>query len=347
MLPWTSWRPDAEADRTVSGPAVTVVLPTFRRPDALARALSSLAEQDDPGVEWELLVVDNDTAPGAASVVHALAPTIAASVTLLREPKRGAASARNTGIDAAKGGVVAFVDDDVVPACNWLSTLVAPVLAGDADAVGGKVELDPSVSLPGWLGSDHLGYLAHFDRGPEPAVLGPADYVLTANACFRADLLRAINGFDEALGPRPRLPMVNDDLDLCRRFAAGGGRMLYVPEAVVVHDLPASRITVRYLIRRAYAQGRSDWLLDRDVNVERPLGGAQGIVVHAGRLLADRLGEGLWRADVAMGAASTIAVAAGGLREAAAHKLGRLWTTTESPGHDRHRRGHRRRGAST
>jgi hypothetical protein len=118
--------------------------------------------------------------------------------------------------------------------------------------------------------------------------------------------------------------MVNDDLDLCRRFAAAGGRIRYVPDAVVTHELPAERLTARYLLRRTYAQGRSDWLLDRADNARRPLGGARGILTHLSRLLADRGREGLWHADVAMGAALAVSQVSGFLREAAADKLHRL-----------------------
>src|SRR5205807_373924 len=110
--------------------------------------------------------------------------------------------------------------------------------------------------------------------------IAAADYVLSASAAFRTDLLRRIGGFDPILGPQPGVPMVNDDIDLCRRAMRAGARIRYVPDAVVVHDVPPHRLTRSYLLRRTYAQGRSDWLLDRDENEARPLGGARGILVH-------------------------------------------------------------------
>jgi len=305
----------------MAGPAVTVVLPTYRRPDGLARALRSLAAQHDPGVEWELLVVDNDTAPSAEATVHALASEIAAAVMVLRERAPGAAHARNAGIDAAKGEVVAFIDDDVVAEPGWLAHLVRPLLDERADAAGGRVALDDSVAVPRWLGRDWLGYLSPYDRGPDERLLAADDYVLTANAAFRTDRLRALSGFDEALGPRAGSPMVNDDLDLCRRFVAAGGRIVYVPDAVVIHELPPDRLTPGYLVRRSYAQGRSDWLLERDANSRRPLGGAKGILVHLRRLLGDRVREGPWHADVAFGGALSIVHTSGFLREAAVHRV--------------------------
>jgi GT2 family glycosyltransferase len=308
----------------MAGPAVTVVLPTFRRPDALARAMSSLASQQDPGVEWELIVVDNDVAPGAEATVHALAPAIAAAVMVLREPSRGAAYARNAGIDAAKGEVIAFIDDDVVAPPTWLAALTAPILEGSSEGAGGPVKLDPAVPLPRWVSRDWRGCLSEYGRGDSEQELPRGDFVLTASAAFRTDLLRESGGFDPVLGPAQRVPIFfNEDVDLCRRFSARGGRIRYVPDAAVIHEVPTERLQPGYFVKRTYAQGRSDWLLEREVNVRRPLGGAKGMLIHLRRLLADRANEGPWHPDVAMGAALSVVHTAGFLREAAVAKLAR------------------------
>ena len=87
--------------------------------------------------------------------------------------------------------------------------------------------------------------------------------MLTANAAFTADVLARSGGFDPLLGPRHGVPMVNDDVGLCRKVLALGASMRYVPSARVVHEVLQRRLTRRYLARRLYAQGRSDWLLDR------------------------------------------------------------------------------------
>src|SRR5207244_11212039 len=73
----------------------------------------------------------------------------------------------------------------------------------------------------------------------------------------------------------PGDPMVHDDVLLTRHFVAAGGRVRYAPAAVVVHELPADRLRPAYLLRRAYAQGRSDWRLDDDVLAPRRLHGAR------------------------------------------------------------------------
>jgi glycosyltransferase involved in cell wall biosynthesis len=238
----------------------TVVVPTFRRPDGLARALAGLARQRDPGVRWDVVVVDNDDAPGAIPVFEAAAFPAERNARLVREARRGASSARNRGIADAGGDVVAFMDDDVVPADDWLLELVTPIVHGRADATGGRVVLDPTVARPAWFDEPALGpYLAAHAPATDERDLAADEFVITASAAFRADLLRLAGGFDPELGPRPGSQLVNDDVLLCDRFVGVGGRVRHVPASVVVHELPAARLRPGYLIRRAYAQGRSDW----------------------------------------------------------------------------------------
>lgn len=299
----------------------TIVIPTHRRPAALARLLGALQAHEAPGLAWEVVVVDN-APPSARPVVEATADG-SLPVRYLAEPRPGAVHARNRGIAAARGSLIVFLDDDVVPQPGWLATLVGPILAGECDVIGGRVVLDPSVPRPFWLNEDALGgYLARYDRGDDPVELtDPADYVITANAAFRADALRAAGGFDAALGPVGAVPLANEELALCRRLHTAGARMRYVP-ATVVHDLPRSRLRVRYLLRRTFAQGRSDWLLDRDVYCRRPRRGAGWAATYLRRELAVRWRQGLWRPSEVVIAACNLARAGGFVWEAARHRAG-------------------------
>ncbi len=264
--------------------SVTVVLPTHRRPDGLARVLRSLAAQEDPGVPWNVVVVDNDAVPSSPKAVDDIVLPVEAR--MVHEPRLGSAHARNRGLAEATGSIVAFIDDDVSAEPAWLRALIAPIPAGRCTGSGGRVVLDPSVPLPRWFASWMAGYLAEYGPADQEVDLTEADlgptlpepYILTANAAFRTQMLRDIGGFDPLLGPRVGIPIVNDDISLSRRFIAAGGVLRYVPEARVIHELPAARLTRRYITRRCYAQGRSDWLLDRDFTSTLRFGGVRGTV---------------------------------------------------------------------
>lgn len=301
---------------SIPAPRVTVILPTYRRPESLARTLAGLAGQD-PGVEWELVVIDNDDAPGAEAVFRSSEEAFGGRARMVRETRRGSAYARNRGIEASRGDVTAMIDDDVVPAPDWLGKLVEPILAGRCSGVGGLVLLDPSVERPKWFDEVAIGgYLARWDLGAEERELSEKEFFLTANCAFDTARLRASGGFEPSLGPRGRTPLVNDDALLVRRVRDGGGAVRWVPDAVVFHELPPTRLNSRYLLRRAYAQGRSDWILDRDMLSRRKVGAARVAVSWLGEELGRRRREGL-RRDVAFHAICDIARTAGALREAA------------------------------
>jgi GT2 family glycosyltransferase len=297
--------------------SVTVVVPTFRRPDGLRRLLDALTTQADPGVPWDVVVVDNDDPPGASPVFERSAPDLGVPARIVREAERGASRARNRGVAEARGTIIAFVDDDVVPAPDWLTRLVEPILAGRCDGTGGRVLLDPTVARPAWFDEPGLGpYLAQHTPADHERPLAPAEYVITASAAFRADLFRATGGFDPDLGPRPGAQIVNDDVLVGDRFMEAGGRLHHVPASVVVHELPPARLQPRYLLARAHAQGRSDWrYLTRTVGRREAMRRQLGWLGHEARA---RGREGPWHGSVLFHAATDVARIAGAAREAVA-----------------------------
>lgn len=296
---------------------MSVVIPTYRRPDRLARLLPALAAQQAP-FAWDVLVVDND-ATGSARAVVAAAPM---PVRYEVESRNGAAHARNHGLASVQAPVVALLDDDVVPHEGWLAAVCAPVLDGTAVAAGGPVLLDPSVPRPPWFDEDGLGgYLAGFTLGATARDLAADEILLTANAALDRAAVLAVGGFDPALGPRHGRQIVADDAQLVRDLRRAGGRIRYEPAARVTHELPVERLRRGYLLRRAYWQGRSDWLLDRSDHTARRFGGARVAVTHTLRWwraeLHNRQGEGWRQPAVRFHALTDLARVAGTFVEAA------------------------------
>jgi glycosyltransferase involved in cell wall biosynthesis len=293
--------------------SITVVVPTYRRPSGLARLLGALTGQDDPGAPWDVVVVDNDDAPGAQPVFDAASTALPVPARLVREHQRGASAARNRGFAEATGTIVVFVDDDVVPTADWLARLVEPILAGRCDGTGGRVLLDPAVPRPAWFDEPLADYLANHTPADRERPVEHGEYVITASAAFRSDLFRATGGFDTALGPRPGAQIVNDDVLVGDRFIAVGGRLHHAPGSVVVHELPPERLRPRYLIRRAHAQGRSDWrYLVRTVGRREALRSQVRWLRHEA---GARVRERPWRRRVAFHAATDLARVAGAGRE--------------------------------
>jgi GT2 family glycosyltransferase len=324
----------------MSRATVTVVIPTFRRPSGLARCLAGLADQQ-VDLSWDVLVVDNDgeasseaTALTARAVEEFRARRPELPIRLVVESTQGAAHARNRGIAEAAGEVVAMLDDDVVPQTGWLGAICAPILAGAAAGAGGVVILDPHATRPAWLDDSAVGgYLTAFDLGPQPHDVDYfAELVVTANAAFRRETLLRVGGFDPAFGPRGSVQIVCDDAHLTRQVIRLGERVRWCPDAVVVHELPATRTRLRWLLRRAWWQGRSDWRLERLELLDRRFGGAWAGLVQVRRWLAEELRqrrqEGIGKPQVAVHAGCDLVRMMGRATEIAAEVLTRQSATS-------------------
>lgn len=199
--------------------AVSVVVPTWRRPQMLSRCLEALVTQVFDHDDYEIIVCDDG--PDAATysmVMHW------AQHTLGRPPVRylpvsetqGPAAARNRGWRAAAGRVVAFTDDDTIPAPDWLREGLK-ALSSTAVAAAGRIEV-PLPAQP-----------SDYERSA--ADLAKAEFA-TANCFIRYSALAAVGGFDERYGEAWR-----EDSDLQFALLAWGGKIARAEQAVVTHPV--------------------------------------------------------------------------------------------------------------
>jgi O-antigen biosynthesis protein len=237
-----------------TAPRVTVVVPTCGRPDILRRSLEALTSLHYSN--YELLVVDNmPHLPATAETVA----TYAASdprVRYLAEPRRGVSYARNCGLAAAKGEIVAFADDDVLVEPEWLTALVAGFVDDQVAGVTGMVlaselETPPQLWIEQYGGfgkgcvrrrfertgfnmeeGDERRHVAAAQRSLYP--YSPGIFGSGANMAFRTDVVRRLGGFDPRLGSGVATRS-GEDIDLLLRVILDGGAIIYEPAAVVWH----------------------------------------------------------------------------------------------------------------
>lgn len=199
---------------------VSVVVPTYRRSWLLADLVDSLVHQDTP-LAFEVLVVDNGNTDDTPDVLARLQDAHPERLRVLRvATNAGPARARNTGIDAARGRVVAFTDDDCVATPTWVEALTRPVLDGTCEIAQGRTRprTDQADRTGPWTRSQTI-----------PVVTG---FYETCNIAYPRDLLVELGGFDEGFG----LP-VGEDADLGLRAVAGGARVAFVADAVIEHEV--------------------------------------------------------------------------------------------------------------
>ena len=234
----------------------TVIVCTYRRAANLALCLGQLARQKGVASrEWEVLVVDNNSPDDTADVVARLARELPIKVRYTREPEQGLNHARNHGIRASNSTYFSYVDDDILVSDGWLASLFAAFERNDADAVGGRIHIDPSVHLPKWIRpeAEMLGFLGHQDFGDEPFTMdGNLRYPYGGNMAFHRRVVERIGYFNPRLGRkgegRKRSELFKGaETDYFQRMAAAGGaRIVYEPNAIVHHRV------MPFQVRKAY-----------------------------------------------------------------------------------------------
>jgi glycosyltransferase involved in cell wall biosynthesis len=193
------------------------------RLDALFASMGRIRAQ----APWELVIVDSASTDDTTLHLDTLVRTLEIPVTIVHELRAGLGRARNAGIRAARGALLAFTDDDCYPAIDYVDRVVDAFADPDRGFIGGRILLYDAEDHPITVRVD----AAAIPIPPRSVV--PAGLVQGANMAFRREVLARIGGFDDALGPGT--PFCNDDVDAVARASAAGFAGSYVPEPVVHH----------------------------------------------------------------------------------------------------------------
>jgi len=241
---------------------VSVILCTYNRCESLANALASLDRSKVPeSIQWEVLVVDNNSSDATRSVVEEFSRRDPARFCYLFEPKQGKSHALNAGIQAARGEILAFTDDDVTVEPTWLQNLASSLTKGDWVGAGGRTVPERTFLAPRWLAREDryaLGPLAMFDLGCEPSKLMEPPF--GNNMAYRRAVFEKYGCFRTELGPRPGSEIRSEDTEFGQRLLSAGESLRYEPSAVVYHAVPASRLQKGYFLAWWFDKGRADFL---------------------------------------------------------------------------------------
>lgn len=228
---------------------LTVMIPTFRRPEGLDQAVRSVFAQI--GIDWattELVIVDNSPEAGARAQVEAHAATAPLTVRYVHAAEPGVANARNAGFAAARGAKIAMLDDDEAATPGWLAALCDTAQRFDAAVVFGPVigRSPAGCALPS-------SYVAQFFSRPGPTSSGPIDdYYGCGNALIdRGRVTLPDPPFDRALDQ-----LGGEDDRLFSRLHRSGVRFAWAHEGEVYEDVPAARATLRHVLARSFARGQ-------------------------------------------------------------------------------------------
>lgn len=228
----------------------TIVVCTRNRCSSLKRTLESLAALEvQPGLKFEVLVVDNGSSDATPQTVAEYPRRDAITLRYATERRAGQAHARNTGLRLSKGDVIFFVDDDLLVPPDWLLAMTEPFLGGGHDYFAGTIRLAPELERS-WMTSKHRSWLCDSTRlsRHERECIG-------ASFGFSRAVLERVPAFDPNLGPG-RLGFLDDTLFTLQLAEAGFKRAL-VSGASAVHHPSVDRLLRRAWLDRARASGRS------------------------------------------------------------------------------------------
>lgn len=239
------------------GMEISVVLATYNRAASLQTTLATFAEQKVPsGFSWELLIVDNNSTDSTPDMVARFAQSVDFPVRYIFEKRQGRSYALNTGIAEAKGGVIAFTDDDVLLHKTWLMNVCRVFRESDCTALAGRVLPLWSQPKPDWLEMDGQYAIVNFDLGEDPKYIKIAP--LGANCAFRRAVFEKYGDFRLDLGVRGSKHTITcDDTEFGERLIQGNEQILYCPDAVIYHPVDLERATKKYFLRWYYYNGVS------------------------------------------------------------------------------------------
>jgi succinoglycan biosynthesis protein ExoM len=224
---------------------IDVCIATFMRAALLERLLGDLQSQELPdGVTARIIVVDNDARESARPVVAGFEGS-RIPVEYVTQPEQNIALTRNRALDHSSGDLIAFIDDDESACTDWLATMLTAMQRYEADVVFGPVTGLVPTDAPRWIVDGKF-----FERPAMPTgtrvQMGAAGNVL-----LKASAVRGKIAFDRNFGLSG-----SEDTDFFHRLSRTGAVMVWCQEALLTEHVPPQRLTLRWLVRRAFRGGQ-------------------------------------------------------------------------------------------
>ena len=222
----------ADERQTGEPPLISVVVPVRNGMPWVEDQLRALADQQVE-VDWEVVVAENGSDDGTRSCVQRWSERCPRIHLVDASARRGAGAARNIGVRAARGRLLAFCDSDDVVRPGWIASMTTAL--ADADLVAGVFDFSALDGVPTSI--------------PAPAAtrqLGFLPFALGANLAVRREVFETVKGFCEELSPE-------EDVDLCWRLQLAGYRFAVASDAIVEKR---ERAGVKPMLHAAWAYGR-------------------------------------------------------------------------------------------
>lgn len=237
---------------------VSIIVCTYNRAGSLRQTLAALRSLEiRPDRQWEVIIVDNNSKDNTRCVVEEQQNDWA-QLRYEFEPLQGLSHARNLGILSARGQVIMFTDDDVLPEPDWVENTLAGMEKHKAEACGGFIVPIWEVPPPPWLTERFYGFLAvRNDREDDYVIESLSQAPFGANMAFRKSVFNSLGLFDTTRGRQGKVLASGEDWEMFERILASGMKAVFLGKSRVHHKVEAFRLTKGYFRRWRFQTSRN------------------------------------------------------------------------------------------
>jgi len=236
---------------------ISAIISTYNRDQFLPGLFDSFKSQTLPATDFEVIIINNNSTDKTESLALEFIKNNGINVRYFTETNQGLSFCRNRGILEAGSELVTFIDDDALPADDFLEkTILFFDTHPDVGASGGKILLKFTGKKPVWYNDFLSPLLGYFNYGNLTRPF-KNNFFRGSNMTFRRSLFDTHKPFDTRLGRKGTVLTGGEEKELFYRLKSSGIHLWYNAEAIVYHLVPPERTTVDYIKSQAYGTGKS------------------------------------------------------------------------------------------
>ena len=268
---------------------ISIIICTYNREKYIRPLLESIAKNDYPTTDYEIVLVDNnctDNTHGVCEQFAAAHKEVAFRYVI--EPEQGLSAARNKGIKEAKGDIIIYVDDDALVDTDYIRQYAEHFATyPETMAAGGPIEPLYESKEPSWMSPYTKALLtAWMNYGTQVREYPNGRYPGGGNAAYRKEVFERVGLFNTELGRKGNLLLASEEKDIFDKMKALGMKVLYLPTPVLHHCIPQTKLEEDYFNRLTLQIGRSERMRTRAISKGKYLSRLASEVVKWGGTLA-------------------------------------------------------------
>ena len=248
---------------------ITLIICTYNREKYIGPLLDSIAKNDYPTMDYEIVLVDNNCTDNTRKVCEQfIAEHSEIAFRYVVEPEQGLSAARNKGIKEAKGDIIIYVDDDALVDADYIRIYATHFAAyPETMAAGGPIEPLYETEEPKWMSPYTKALLtAWMNYGDKVREYPNGRYPGGGNAAYRKVVFDQVGLFNTELGRKGSALLASEEKDIFDKMHALGMQVLYLPTPILHHIIPQAKLEEDYFNRLTLQIGRSERMRTRAIS---------------------------------------------------------------------------------